>query len=131
MQDVAPWLRRGRSSDPPAKPQPSFIFDVTLASGAQLEDKLLAQGLSPDEVVFKFHRPSYAPPPGAGIPSLVKSENLGRQVERLIAMHEVVPASVPMPIGTVRDEGGELVGYLLEFVDGETLRELIEVGAID
>ncbi len=111
--------------------RPGFVVDITLASGAELRDRLLAQGLSPDEVVFKYFWPRYAPPADSGIRSFVKSEHLGQQFDRLIAMHHEVPSAVPMPIGTVRNVDAELIGYLLERVEGETLQTLIDLGALD
>lgn len=121
------WPARNRAE--PAPRRPSFVVDVEIASGEELPDRLLAQGLSPDEVIFKYFWPKYAPPADSLIQSLVKSEHLGRQFERLVEMHQVVPSAVPLPVGSVRNEEGELVGYLLERVDGETLRELVAHGA--
>ena len=61
----------------------------------------------------------------------MKSENLGGQFERLIAMHQEAPSAIPMPLATVRNVDGELVGYLLEHIEGETLQTLIDYGALD
>ena len=111
--------------------RPVYVVDIALASGAELHDRLLEQGLSPDEVIFKYFWPRYAPPPESGIRSLVKSEHLGWQFERLMAMHRAVPSAVPMPLGTVRSVENEFVGYLLERVEGETLQTLIDLGALE
>ncbi len=107
------------------------MVDIALGSGLELGDRLREQGLSTDEVIFKCFRPSYLPPPDSGIRSLVRSENLGLQFERLVAMHRCVPSSVPMPFATVRGDDGQLVGYVLEYVSGETLLALIHAGALD
>jgi hypothetical protein len=129
---LVPWPRRPKpGAASRGRRRPVFVVDISLASGAELKDRLREQGLSPDEVVFKYHWPRYAPPPDDGILSLVKSENLGWQFERLIAMHRVVPSAVPMPLAMVRNVEGELVGYILERVEGETLQFLIDLGALD
>lgn len=106
------------------------MVDVELADGSELLERLRAQGLAPDEVVFKYFWPRYAPPPEAGIRSVLKSEHLGAQFERVLAMHLVVPSAVPQPAGVVRNTDGELVGYLLEWVEGETLGDLVRRGAL-
>src|SRR5262249_32622998 len=80
----------------------------------------------PDEVVFKYFWPRFAPPPDAGILSLYKEENLSGQFERLIAMHRVVPSGIPLPVGMVRNTGGEQVGYLLERIEGVTFQSLLD-----
>lgn len=121
---------RGRAAPPP-RSKPRFVVDITLTDGAELKDRLREQGLVADEVIFKYCWPRYAPPPESGILALVKTENLGWQFERLIAMHREVPSSVPMPVGSVTNADGEFVGYLLERVDGVTLQELVDVGALD
>jgi serine/threonine protein kinase len=108
-----------------------FVVEIVLSSGAELHGRLVEQGLAPDEVLFKYFWPRYAPPADSGIGSLVKSEHLGGQFERLIAMHSVVPSAIPMPVATVRNVEGEFVGYLLERVEGETLHTLIANGALD
>jgi hypothetical protein len=129
---LVPWARRPRpGSASRGRRRPVFVVDIALASGVELQDRLREQGLAPDEVVFKYHWPRYAPPADAGILSLVKSENLGWQFERLIAMHRVVPSAVPMPLAMVRNVEAELVGYILERVEGETLQFLIDLGALD
>jgi len=124
---------RLRGDSKPALPlgatRPKFVVDVEIANGGQLVERLRAQGVAPDEVVFKYFWPRYAPPPEAGILSLLKSESLSRQFERLLEMHRVIPSGIPLPVGMVRNEDGETVGYLLERVEGVTFRELIEVGA--
>jgi serine/threonine protein kinase len=105
------------------------VVDIELADGAELARHLRAQGLAPDEVVFKYFWPRYAPPADAGIQSVLTSEHLGAQFERLLAMHLVVPSAIPQPAGSVRTTDGELVGYVLERVEGETLGELVRRGA--
>ncbi len=99
-----------------------------ISDGAELERRLLEQGLDVDEIVFKYYWPRYAPPPGSGIRSLVKSEHLRPQFERLVELQAVVQSHIPMPLATVGNADGEFVGYVLEYVDGVTLRELIEDG---
>lgn len=106
------------------------MVDIEVADGAELREALRRQGLAPDEVIFKYLWPRYAPPPESGIQSLLKSENLAGQFGRLVAMHRVVPSAIPLPVGLVRNPSGELVGYVLERVDGVTLRELLDVGAV-
>lgn len=130
-----PWRlvpRRRRPRPAAVGPRrPVFVVDIALASGAELRDRLVEQGLAPDEVIFKYFWPRFEPPADSGIRSFVKSENLGLQFERLIAMHQEAPSAVPMPLATVRNVEGELVGYLLERVEGETLQTLIDFGALD
>jgi serine/threonine protein kinase len=108
--------------------RPIFLIDIIATDGAQLKSRLFEQGVFPDEVIFKYCWPRYAPPLETGIRSLVKSENLGAQFERLIAMHRTAPSSFPMPVGTVRSPEGEFAGYILEYVRGETLQTLISMG---
>lgn len=120
--------RRRRHREPPRRPR--FVVDIELADGAELVDRLRAQGLSPDEVVFKYFWPRYAPPADAGIQSVLKTEQLGAQFERVLEMHLVVPSAVPQPAGVVRNSDGELVGYVLERVEGETLADLVTRGAL-
>jgi aminoglycoside phosphotransferase (APT) family kinase protein len=132
------WLRsrarpagaraRRRRWGAPARARARFVVDITLADGAELPDRLREQGISPEEVVFKYFWPRYRPPADSGVPSLVKSEHLGLQFERLVAMHREAPASVPLPVASVTSSDGELVGYLLEYVEGETLQALIARG---
>jgi aminoglycoside phosphotransferase (APT) family kinase protein len=105
------------------------VVDLEVADGAELREVLRRQGLAPDEVLFKYLWPRYAPPPDSGIRSLLKSENLAGQFERLVAMHRVVPSAIPLPVGLVRNTSGELIGYVLERVDGVTLRDLVDAGA--
>ncbi len=121
--------RRKHAPEPSAPSRPRFVVDITLSDGSELVDRLRRQGVAPDEVVFKYFWPRYAPPAELGIQSLLKSENLALQFDRLIAMQRVVPSSIPLPVGMVRNEDGELVGYVLERVEGETLRALIGFGS--
>ena len=81
--------------------------------------------------MLKYCWPRYAPPPDAGIMSSGKSENLSAQFARLIAMHHEAPASFPMPVGTVTSTNDEFVGYLLEYVRGETLQTLLSLGMVN
>jgi serine/threonine protein kinase len=132
-EPVRKGIRRLRRPKPaPAEPRKPFhVVDIALSSGAELEVRLHAQGLSASEIVFKYCWPRYAPPAASGIRSLAKFENLGKQFERLIAMHRVAPSGIPMPVATVTSTEGEFVGYVFEYVGGETLRDLIELGALD
>lgn len=124
--------RLGRpSSASPSRRRPSFVVDIAVGSGDELSRQLVEQGLAADEVIFKCFWPRYLPPADAGIRSLVRTENLGLQFDRLVAMHRCVPSAVPMPFATVRSADGALVGYVLEYVAGETLLGLIERGAVD
>jgi serine/threonine protein kinase len=107
------------------------VVDVALDSGLELSDRLREQGLAVDEVIFKCFWPRYVPPATSGIRSLVRSENLGLQFDRLVAMHRQVPSCAPAPLATVRNVDGALVGYLVEYVSGETLLTLIQLGARD
>jgi len=125
-----PRQRKPREA-PVGRRRPVYVVDIALANGAELRERLLEQGLAPDEVIFKYFWPRYEPPADSGIRSFVKSENLGLQFERLIAMHQEAPSAVPMPLATVRNVDGELVGYILERVEGETLQALIDFGALD
>jgi Lipopolysaccharide kinase (Kdo/WaaP) family len=122
---------RTPAAAPVPRRRPVFVVEIVVASGDELNDRLVEQGLAPDEVIFKYFWPRYAPPADSGIGSLVKSEQLGRQFDRLIEMHSVVPSAVPMPVATVRNAEGEFVGYLLERVEGETLHALIGSGALE
>ena len=72
-------------------------------------------------MILKYCWPRYAPPESHGIRAVGKDENLGLQFERLIAMHRVVPAHIPLPAAKVTSEQGEFAGYILEYVSGETL----------
>jgi hypothetical protein len=123
-------VRRHRRQPPPARPRAAFIVDIALADGAELPGRLREQGIAPEEVVYKYFWPRYRPPADSGIRSLVKSEHLGLQFERLVAMHREAPASVPLPIASVTTSDRELVGYLLEYVEGETLQALIARGEL-
>lgn len=124
-----PRQRKARAASVDVR-TPMFVVDIALSSGADLHDRLVEQGLAPDEVIFKYVWPRYEPPADSGIRSLMKSENLGRQFERLVAMHLEVPSGAPMPLATVRNVEGAFVGYLLERVEGETLQSLIDFGAL-
>jgi len=121
--------RRTAVGSAPAR-RPRFVADIVIASGGELKDRLLEQGLSPEEVILKYCWPRYAPPREAGIRSMAKSENLGAQFGRLIALHREAPAAFPMPVGTVSSAEGEFVGYILEYVPGETLRTLLAMAML-
>jgi hypothetical protein len=127
----AGWIRRRRGSGAAVAPKPIFYRDIVIPSGEELRDALLEQGLSPDEVILKYCWPSYAPPESAGIRALANYESLGLQFERLVAMHRVTPAHIPLPLAKVTSEQGEFAGYLLEYVSGDTLGDLIASGMID
>jgi aminoglycoside phosphotransferase (APT) family kinase protein len=129
MRRLVPHLPRRKKRRQFAPRRPRYVVDIELDDGAQLVDRLRQQGLAPDEVVFKYLWPRYAPPPASGIQSLLKSENLAWQFERLVAMHRVVPSAIPLPVGLVRNASGGLVGYVLERIEGVTLQELLDVGA--
>ncbi len=125
-------LRRGNRRVPSFVPsRPRFVVDVELADGSELVARLREQGVAPDEVVFKYFWPRFAPPPDAGILSLLKSENLGGQFERLIEMHRIVPSGIPLPVGMVRNTDGDLVGYVLERIEGDTFHSLLELGMVE
>jgi hypothetical protein len=123
------WRRGG--AGPPAAPKPIFYRDIVIPGGEELRDALLEQGLSPDEVILKYCWPSYAPPESTGIRALANYESLGLQFERLVAMHRVTPAYIPLPLAKVTSEQGEFAGYLLEYVSGDTLGDLIAFGMLD
>ena len=123
--------RRRRASAPPAPRKPIFYRDIVISGGGELREGLLGQGLSPDEVILKYCWPSYAPPEGHGIRAIANYESLGLQFERLIAMHRVTPAHIPLPAAKVTSEQGEFAGYILEYVGGETLGEIISAGMIE
>jgi hypothetical protein len=128
------WIRRRRGSGAAGAstaPKPIFYRDIVISRGEELRDGLLAQGLAPDEVILKYCWPSYAPPAGDGIRAIANYESLGLQFERLIAMHRVTPAHIPMPVAKVTSEQGEFAGYVLEYVSGETLGALISYGMVD
>jgi aminoglycoside phosphotransferase (APT) family kinase protein len=129
MRRFVPHLPRRSTRSQSAPRRPRYVVDIEIAEGADLREALRRQGLAADEVVFKYFWPRYAPPPEAGIQSLLKSESLSGQFERLVAMHRVVPSAIPLPVGLVRNTDGELIGYVLERVEGVTLQELIDVGA--
>ncbi|HEX3805741.1 MAG TPA: RIO1 family regulatory kinase/ATPase [Gaiellaceae bacterium] len=129
MRRLVPHLpgRTKRWQSAPRRPR--YVVDIELDDGAQLVERLRQQGLAPDEVIFKYFWPRYAPPSESGIQSLLKSENLAWQFERLVAMHRIVPSAIPLPVGLVRNASGELIGYVLERIEGVALQELVEVGA--
>jgi serine/threonine protein kinase len=45
-------------------------------------------------------------------------------------MHRQAPANFPMPVATVKSSEGEFAGYLLEYVEGVTLKSLVESGML-
>ena len=122
-------LRRRRPEVPPRRPR--YVVDLQITDGSELVGCLRQQGLAPDEIVFKYLWPRYAPPPGSGIRALYKTESLSAQFERIVAMHRIVPSGIPLPVGIVRNPDGELVGYVIEYVEGETLLTLIERRSFD
>jgi len=123
-------FRRSSASNPPERRSSIHVVEIVIAEGAELKPRLLEQGLDCDEIVFKYHWPRYAPPVEAGIRSLVKSEHLQPQFERLDEMHGIVPSSIPLPVAPVRNPDGGFVGYILEFVAGVTLHDLIHEGML-
>ncbi|HZQ80611.1 MAG TPA: RIO1 family regulatory kinase/ATPase [Gaiellaceae bacterium] len=124
-------MRLPRRRTKPVPRRPRYVVDLEVADGTELREALRRHGLAADEVVFKYLWPRYAPPLDSGIQSLLKSDNLGGQFDRLVAMHRLAPSAIPLPVGLVRNTDGELVGYMLERIDGVTLRELIDVGAVE
>jgi hypothetical protein len=126
-------LRRASRSSAGPQParRPIFYADIVVSNGAELRQALIEQGFSPADYLLKYGWPRFAPTAGSGIRSLLKSEQLGLQFERLMAMHRVVPAHIPMPAARVSSPEGEFVGYFLEFVSGETLSSLVSFGMID
>jgi serine/threonine protein kinase len=123
-------FRRSSSSNPPERRASTHVVEIVVGEGAELASRLLEQGLDCEEIVFKYHWPRYAPPEGAGIRSLVKSEHLRPQFERIVEMHAIVPSNIPLPVAPVRNPEGEFVGYILEYVEGVTLRELLRDGML-
>jgi hypothetical protein len=123
--------RASRSGAGPQVRRPIFYTDIVVSDGAELREALREQGFSPEDVILKYCWPRFAPPSGSGIRSVLKSEHLGLQFERLMAMHRVVPAHIPMPAARVSNPEGEFAGYILEFVSGETLSSLISFGMIE
>jgi serine/threonine protein kinase len=123
-------FRRSSSSNPPERRGSIHVVEIVVSDGAELEQRLLEQGLDCDEIVFKYHWPRYGPPESSGIRSLVKSEHLRPQFERIDEMHGIVPSSIPLPVAPVRNPDGDFVGYILEYVEGVTLRELIADGML-
>lgn len=124
-------FRRSTSPSPPERGRSTHVVDVVVADGGELRRRLVEQGLDSDEIVFKYHWPRYAPPAGSGIRSLVKSEHLRPQFERIVEMHRIVPSSIPLPVANVRNPDGDFVGYILEYVEGVTLHELLADGMVD
>ncbi len=126
--------RTRRSRQGAASPQggakPMFLTEIVVSSGAEIEQRLAEQGLAPDEIILKYCWPRYAPPVDSGIRLIGKLEHLGQQFERLIAMHRVVPSSIPLPVGVVKSSEGEFVGYVLEYASGDTLEALISLGLL-
>jgi aminoglycoside phosphotransferase (APT) family kinase protein len=108
-----------------------YLTEIVVSSGQEIAQRLAEQGLSPEEVVLKYCWPRYAPPSDSGIRLIGKLENLGQQFERLVAMHRAVPSSIPLPVGVVKSANGEFVGYVLEYVSGETLETLISLGLLE
>jgi hypothetical protein len=106
-------FRRSSSSDPPEGGKSTHVVDIVIADGNELKARLVEQGLDSDEIVFKYHWPRYAAPADAGIRSLVKSEHLRPQFERIVEMHAIVPSSIPLPVAQVRNSIGRFVGYIL------------------
>jgi serine/threonine protein kinase len=123
-------FRRSTASNPPERRSSIHVVEIVIAEGAELKPRLLEQGLDCDEIVFKYHWPRYAPPEGAGIRALVKSEHLRPQFERIVEMHGIVPSSIPLPVAPVRNPDGEFVGYILEYVEGVTLHALVQEGML-
>ncbi len=123
--------RASRSGAGPQVRRPIFYTDIVVSDGAELREALREQGFSPEDVILKYCWPRFAPSADSGIRSVLKSEHLGLQFERLMAMHRVVPAHIPMPAARVSNPEGEFAGYILEFVSGETLSSLISFGMIE
>ena len=123
--------RRGHRGASRALPRPRFLTTIVVSDGSELKARLRAEGLDGDDIVLKYCWPRYAPPPGSGIRAIAKSENLVLQFERLIEMHRVAPSSFPMPVATVKSDDGGFVGYILEYVEGNTLRSLLASGMLD
>ena len=123
-------FRRSSASNPPERRRSIHVVEIVVSDGAELKPRLLEQGLDCEEIVFKYHWPRYAPPGGAGIRALVKSEHLRPQFERIVEMHGIVPSSIPLPVAPVRNPDGEFVGYILEYVEGVTLHALLQEGML-
>ena len=47
--------------------KPSFLVEIVVSSGEEIEQRLAEQGLAPEEIVLKYCWPRYAPPAGSGI----------------------------------------------------------------
>jgi serine/threonine protein kinase len=130
---AAQWRSRsGRSATVPSDPsKPSFLVEIVVSSGPEIEQRLAEQGLAPEEIVLKYCWPRYAPPAGSGIRLIGKLENLAQQFDRLIEMHRVVQSAIPMPVGVVKSSEGEFVGYVLEYAEGDTLETLLGLGLVE
>ena len=124
-------FRRSSTSSPPERARSIHVVEIVIADGSELRRRLVEQGLDPGEIIFKYHWPRYAPPVGVGIRSLVKSEHLRPQFERIVEMHAIVPSSIPLPVAPVRNPDREFVGYILEYVEGVTFAELLRMGMLD
>ena len=122
--------RSGQAGAQPVR-RPIFYADIVASDGAELREALREQGFSAGDYILKYCWPRFEPPADSGIRALLKSEHLGLQFERLMAMHRVVPAHIPMPAARVSSPEGEFAGYLLEYVSGETLSSLLSFGMID
>jgi hypothetical protein len=128
LHAVGLYSRRAVSSYAPRRPK--FVVDIVISDSSELRDRLLKEGLDPGEVVLKYCWRRYAPPLGSGIRSKFNSESLSAQFERLIAMHRLAPARFPMPVATVKSTDGGFAGYVLEYVEGETLQSIISAGML-
>ncbi len=124
-------FRRSSTPSPPDRVRSIHVVEIVIADGSDLERRLVEQGLDPGEIIFKYHWPRYAPPAGAGIRSLVKSEHLRPQFGRIVEMHSILPSSIPLPVAPVRNPDREFVGYILEYVEGVTFAELLRMGMLD
>lgn len=129
--DIFHSITRSRKPSVAAKSwRPCFTIELMISDGSELRERLLKEGLDPGEVMMKYWWPRYAPPRGSGIRAKGKSESLSAQFERLIAMHREAPSRLPMPVASVKSPDGEFAGYILEYVEGLTLRSLIEDGML-
>jgi hypothetical protein len=130
--DIFHSIKRSRrpSVGAPKPRRPCFTIELMVNDGSELRDRLLKEGLDPDEVMMKYWWPRYAPPRDSGIRAKGKSESLSAQFERLIAMHREAPSRLPMPVASVKSPDGEFAGYILEYVEGVTLRSLVDDGML-
>jgi hypothetical protein len=122
--------RKQAAFTPPPR-RPTFFVEIVIADGSELRDSLVREGLAPGEVIFKYCWPRYAPPLGSGIRAKGKSESLVGQFERLLAMHREAPSRFPLPVATVKSTEGGFAGYVLEYVEGDTLQTLIALGMLE